>query len=322
MFGSTAIDVAVGLILVFFVFSLLVSGLNEGIATLFEVRANFLIKGIRKLVDGNPDPTPDPMPKTSRAIPTPEQVQAALSSGTLTHWIYKHPLVDDIKRPGWKNRRRKPSYMSSRNFARALVDVLVPDNQGQTSLDQVRASVANLDDASGLKRPLLTLIDEANGNIVAFRTAVQGWFDDQMERVSGWYKRWSRKVLLALGVLVAIGLNVDTVAVARGLWENAPLRSAVVARASQVENCEPGEAPLACADRQLSGLDELPIGWSPEERSRIRDNDTGENLLKLFGWALTAGALSFGAPFWFGLLNKVGPLRNARTPAKAGEAAS
>ncbi len=317
MFGSAAVEVAVGLILVFFVFSLLVSGLNEGIATLFEMRAKFLIKGIRKLVDGTPDASPDPLPTTSRAIPTQDQVQDALTNGRLTHWIYKHPMIDDLKRPGWRNRRRKPSYISSRNFARALVDVLVPDAQGQTSLDQVRSSVATLDDASGLKRPLLTLVDEANGDITAFRTAVQGWFDDQMQRVSGWYKRWSRKVLFALGVLVAVGLNVDTIAVARELWRHAPLRAAVVARASEA-NCEPGESHLKCADRQLAGLDELPIGWT----SRVEDNGAGDNLVKVLGWALTAGALSFGAPFWFGLLSKVAPLRNAKAPAEAAGGAS
>lgn len=116
------------------------------------------------------------------------QLQDALMNGQLTHWIYKHPIIDDLKRPGWKSRRRRPSYISFANFARALVDVLVPDAQGQTSLDKVRSSVATLDDDSGLKRPLLALIDEANGDITAFRTAVQGWFNDQMDRVSGWYK--------------------------------------------------------------------------------------------------------------------------------------
>lgn len=332
MFGSTAIEVAVGLILVFFVFSLLVSGLNEGIATLFERRAEYLVRGIRKLVDGTPDPSPDPLPDNSRAIPTQAQLQDALMNGQLTHWIYKHPIIDDLKRPGRKSRQRRPSYISSANFARALVDVLVPDAQGQTSLDQVRSSVATLDDASGLKRPLLALIDEANGDVTAFRTAVQGWFNDQMDRVSGWYKRWSRKVLFALGVVVAVGLNVDTIAIASDLWRNTPLRTAVVARASEAEDCEPGESPIKCADRQLAGLDELPIGWTFETAClggqpcdgwlakvwdvpiRIKDNGAGDNFMKLLGWSLTAGALSFGAPFWFSLLSKVGPLRNAKAP--------
>ena len=340
MLGSTAVEVAVGLILVFFVFSLLVSALNEGLATLFDVRAKYLITGIRKLVDGDPDPRPDPDPSSSRALPTQDQVKVALTGATLTHWIYKHPIIDDLKRPGWRNRRRKPSYISSRNFSRALVDVLVPDAQGDTSLDRIRSSVASLDDKSGLKRPLLALIDEANGDITAFRTAVQGWFDDQMQSVSGWYKRWSRKVLFALGVLVAIGLNVDTVAVARDLWRNVPLRAAVVAQASEAEDCQPGESQLKCADRQLAGLDKLPIGWTADEKcldgqpcdgwtakvgdlwSRIEENGTADNLMKLLGWGLTAGALSFGAPFWFDLLSKVGPLRNAKAPAEAREGAS
>lgn len=332
MFGSAAIDVAVGLFLVFFVFSTLASGFNEGLATLLEKRANDLVKGIRKLVDGNPDPTQDPAPHTSRAIPTADQLTDALHNNKLTHWIYKHPIIDDLKRPGWKNRRRKPSYISSRNFTRALVDVLVPDAQGQTTLDQVRASVETLDDSSGLKRPILALVDEANGDITAFRTAAEGWFDDQMDRVGGWYKRWSRKVLFAIGIVIAVVLNVDTLAVARDLWRNAPLRSAVAARAAEAEDCRTDESPLQCADRQLAGLDELPIGWTFSKDcldgrpcdgwaakvgdlgSRFKNNGAGDNLMKLLGWGLTAGALSFGAPFWFDLLGKVSPLRTSKAP--------
>lgn len=47
---------------------------------------------------------------------------------------------------------------------------------------------------------------------------------------------------------------------------------------------------------------------------RIKDNGAGDNFMKLLGWSVTAGALSFGAPFWFNLLSKVGPLRNAKAP--------
>lgn len=339
MLGSNAIEVAIGLILVFFVFSLMASGLNEGIATLLEVRAKFLIKGIRKLVDGSPDETEDPDPETSRAMPTQQQLQQALASNRLTHWLFKHPIIDDLKRPGWRNRRRKPSYMSSRNFTAALVDVLVPDAHGATSLDQLRNSVLELPDVSGLKRPVLALIDEANGNMTAFRSAAERWFDDQMDLVGGWYKRWARKVLFTIGVVVAVALNVDTIRIARELWRNAPLRAVVAAQAGETQECRPEEDSLACAERQLANLDELPIGWTVPENcldgkpchglgerlkdvwERVRDNGLGDALVKLLGWGVTAGALSFGAPFWFDLLSKAGPLHNAKAPPRSKEAA-
>jgi hypothetical protein len=34
-------------------------------------------------------------------------------------------------------------------------------------------------------------------------------------------------------------------------------------------------------------------------------------LLRLLGWLITAAAVSFGAPFWFDALSKLGSLRTA-----------
>ncbi|GAB2575675.1 hypothetical protein [Spirosoma areae] len=64
----------------------------------------------------------------------------------------------------------------------------------------------------------------------------------------------------------------------------------------------------------------LPIGWEwPTDKSssltwpKLQPGQSG--LLALFGWLLTAAALSFGAPFWFDLLLKLVNIRNtARRP--------
>jgi hypothetical protein len=39
-----------------------------------------------------------------------------------------------------------------------------------------------------------------------------------------------------------------------------------------------------------------------------------DEILKLGGWAITAFAVSFGAPFWFEALSRLGSLRSAGTP--------
>lgn len=317
MIGSTAVEVAIGLILVFFVFSLLASGMSEAIAGLLRMRARFLAKGIRKLVDDTPVAKEDPDPGAIRVRPTPDQLSAALANSNLTPWLYKHPIIDDLRSPGWKDRRRDPSYLPARSFARALIDVLVPDATGADALDRLRASLDDLPDVTGLKRPLLALVDEANGSVDRFRSVVEGWFDDHMDRVAGWYKGWARRVLLALGLVVAVAFNVDTVAVARDLWDDAPVRAAVVAQASEAKDCDKEQSQSDCARERIADLGELrlPIGWSG-----VDADDAGDWALRALGWAITAGALSFGAPFWFNLLGKAGSLRAAGDrPAKSGE---
>ncbi len=73
---------------------------------------------------------------------------------------------------------------------------------------------------------------------------------------------------------------------------------------------EPTAAPTASATVQerlqaLAALQDLglPIGW------RGLPQGAGAWLFKILGLAVTAIAVSFGAPFWFDLLNKLVNLR-------------
>jgi hypothetical protein len=50
MTGSGVIDVTIGLVLVFFLLSLICSGLNEFLAGLFNMRGRFLTKSLGKLL--------------------------------------------------------------------------------------------------------------------------------------------------------------------------------------------------------------------------------------------------------------------------------
>jgi hypothetical protein len=57
-------------------------------------------------------------------------------------------------------------------------------------------------------------------------------------------------------------------------------------------------------NRQLNGL-QLPMGWANSPA------DAGAWVIKLLGLLLTSIAVSLGAPFWFGVLNKIVNIRAA-----------
>ncbi len=176
------------------------------------------------------------------------------------------------------------------------------------------------------------LVRQAGGSLEGLRQGVASWFDEGMDRVSGAYKRNARKVLVALGLGMAVLFNVDTIAMAQTLATNPSIRSAIVASAGTIAGSGQPTTKPADAIRLLNGV-EPGLGWSvcwyPSDASAGRPPTDlpipcGQNLggvwppaaawvnyvvLRIPGWIFTALAVMLGAPFWFDLLNRLVNLR-------------
>jgi hypothetical protein len=126
---------------------------------------------------------------------------------------------------------------------------------------------------------------------------------------------------------------VDSLIIARTLWNDGTLRAAVVSTADDLVRSEASLCPddpdvtsgagqLECLKDQIGALEglNLPMWWpSWSELDTDLRGFAGLDgfLTKLFGLLLTAGAVSLGAPFWFDLLNKAVNLRaTGRPPEK------
>jgi hypothetical protein len=299
MFGSTILDVAIGMVFVYLLISLICSALNETVEAWLKNRSKDLEKGILNLL-GDPG---------------------------LVKQLYNHPLIKALYPQGGD----KPSYIPSRTFSLALWNMATYARDGaeaasavSRSLPEIRKTVAGLQD-SQLKRALLTLMDEAGDDLEQARKNVERWYDDAMDRVSGWYKRRSQKFLLAFGFIFAVALNIDSVRIADKLYLDTPRRNAIVAAA---------QGYAAAADKKDSKVSTeeikknyetiqtlgLPIGWTKEEFSQAPGSEwskwkwTGVLGLKLIGLFLTGLAVSLGAPFWFDVLNKFMVVRSTIKP--------
>jgi hypothetical protein len=157
---------------------------------------------------------------------------------------------------------------------------------------------------------LRVLADEAAGNVDRLRTEIEQWFDTAMDRVSGWYKRWTQLWQLVIGLILAVALNINIVAIGLAMWNDIPFRTAIVAEAEKYAQ-ESGSSPRIDTTRDLLKTTRLPIGW-PDGVPFIQrpfDWKTFDGSL-LAGWLLTAIGASFGAPFWFDLLNRFVKLRS------------
>jgi hypothetical protein len=236
MFNSTTLEVAIGMAFVYLLLSLFCTAINEGIAGVFNSRAKNLEKGIKSLFTEG---------LQAEEVKVDGVVTATAVS--LADAIYNHGLIQSLYRSGKgdleKAARTLPSYIPSRVFASALLDVVFPDDKTNptglpASLEGMIDKLKLLPESKG-KEAIVTLVIQANGNIDATREAFEQWYDDGMDRAAGWYRRKTQLVLFILGLGIAVGLNVDSIAVGRTLWTSPALRSYAVVAAEDYARHHP-----------------------------------------------------------------------------------
>ena len=307
VFGSTVLEVAIGMIFVYLLLSLLCSAIGEYIEAWFNFRARDLRKGIELLLN-----------------------DTAGGGQDLADRLYRHGLI----RPLYRDAKKLPSYIPARTFALALWNMAGGGPGGGTAdLTKLKAVIDQVPNKE-LKEALTTLIDEANGDFEQARKNIEDWYDGAMDRVSGWYKRRVQVMLLIIGVAAAAAINADSINIGRALTQDGTLRQSVVGAAEKAvaapsptpgQPAEDAAAQLAAAKRKVQDaraqLNELglPLGWVGRTADNTLDlrrvpESRGEWVLKIFGLLLTGLAISQGAPFWFDLLNKFMIIRSTVKP--------
>ena len=241
----------------------------------------------------------------------------------------------------WHQRRSLPSYISATSFAETIISLVVPNAAGQTTMTAIQQGVDALPDGtSPLKSSLQALVKNAGNDVDAFRAAVESWYDDHMDRVSGWYKRHTAKITLVAGGILIILLNINALTIGRTLYAQGAVSTAISSVAAKGTDCpakhETEEACLANLQAQLSAAATagLPIGWGTVRDCTVpgaqcnwldqrgifsrHGNSWEQVVLVLIGFLIMIIGLVPGAQFWFGLLSKIGSLRTTGPKPAAG----
>jgi hypothetical protein len=192
--------------------------------------------------------------------------------------------------------------------------------------------------------------DEATAMDTA-KSAFKVHYDEIMDRATDWYKRSVHISLIAIGMVLAVAFDADTFKIFNSLTDNPDDRQELMTLAeSFVANNKIETYAIPPRDSnatdsaklvrvtELTGLVDsilvneirkvpapLGLGWNPtfsEQMATAESNGRSAVLfflIKLFGWFITALAMSLGAPFWFDLLQKVINIRNAGVRPPSGE---
>ncbi len=297
---TTVAEVCISMALLYLVLSLMVTIVNEMIATLASLRSRNLSKIIVKLIDhpetlnkfyqhgliknainaANGGKTPkteqpiiDPAAAASAAASDKAAtvpVEAATKPAIVTTAANEARESAAAENKGGKKipavvpqRAKHSSYLDSRSFAMALLASLFDKDKPIPIVSDIRTNVEKLPD-SGIKDMLVSAITNGQEDIAKIRDELAQSFDAVMDRLSGDYKRKLRWISIAVGFAIAAALNVDSFALSQSLWRDSDMREKAVAAAERFSQEEYDHAVRECKPKDLAGkVDEA----KPDEES-------------------------------------------------------
>lgn len=309
LFGSAVLDVAIGLAFIYLLLAIFCTAINEWLAGVLKSRGKMLAQGIAELLNG-------------QAGTHTGQADAAV--GFLKDF-YGHPLISGMMRD-----KKHPAYIPARTFATVLLDLVTSHKSGVLSFDDVEEGLSNLPDGE-VKRALMALIQDTERDLDVAKKRIEAWYDDAMDRVTGWYKRHTQVLTLLVALVLVGATNADTLHIARRLWADPTLRSQIVEEAKvRAGKPRPSVAvdykdqdplkptvrgPGDTVSQNEQALLGQVLGWHADI---VRSNDFWDWAGTVVGWLLSVVAISLGAPFWFDLLNRFMNIRSAgRSPDEA-----
>lgn len=306
LFNSTVLEVVIGVIFVYLLLSILCTSANEWVAALTRRRGEMLRKGIRQILEN-------------------QKISDDGNTNAFLQEFYKHPLIANLKHD-----KNHPAYIAPRTFVAVVTDLLTAAKPGSVEFTDFEIGVKELPEGD-VKKAILALVQRSNKNFETVQLAVEGWFNDAMDRVNGWYKRRTQLWTVIIALVLTLVANANTIEIVKKLNRDPVLRSAVVEEAKvraqkprptiSVEYKDEDDPTNPTITRnegnQLSQNEVDLLGQTLGWRDNVFYDANGKAwgwrtwLERLIGWLLTLLAISLGAPFWFDILNKIVNIRFA-----------
>jgi hypothetical protein len=237
---TTIVGFAISMAFLFLMLSAASSAIQEIVANLFRWRAATLESGLAGL----------------------------LMSPEFKDLVYKQPLIQGLCSPGPGGPySRRPSYIPATTLALAILQTA--QEQG-LRLDPGAVPASQSGNFEKTEKLLSALLLDCK-DITEQRVRLEHWFNQSMERVSGWYKRKSHLWIWIFGGILCLLLNADAITLSKRFWNDQTLRDAVAAEATQYVQTTPRDQAVGDQgqlDQSLHRLNLLreelpgvPLGW-------------------------------------------------------------
>lgn len=207
-----------------------------------------------------------------------------VSNANLGQLFYDHVTIAGLH----SLKKRLPDYISSGMFAEAFVDIIAQQADGTQENQEEGGDLpivhmfTRFENGVRAMKPsqfrnlLLSFIDKSGNDYNALKKHIENWYNDYMDRVSGWYKLNQRTKLIIAGFAVTLALNVDSLHLLRVLSMDDDLKSRIVAQAEKTVNSymdtNKTTAPenIAATNQKMLSA----VSAEPQTRSLMAQSDT------------------------------------------------
>ncbi|MBI1780585.1 MAG: hypothetical protein HYR66_04370 [Sphingobacteriales bacterium] len=237
MLNNVVLDVVIGLVFIYLLYSLLATIVQEMIASRFALRARMLQKALRRMLEDDAGKGANE-PNTYSAANYLREARDNTkwffkpfsSADSLLYKFYSHP---SIKYLGEGKLYKKPSYLHGHNFSQTLIHLLRGedyDGRSQNESELIRQALEKntLDINNETLKQLKLLFADSRQDSYLFKHKLEDWFEETMQRTTGWYKKQSQVILIIIGFVFAVAFNVDSIAIAKILMKDKKAREQLV----------------------------------------------------------------------------------------------
>ena len=238
MTGSVAIDVVIGLVFIYLLYSLLASLIAEIISTNLGLRAKNLHSAMNRMLNNdNVIVFSNSKDKTG-----------------IVKKIYDHPEIQSLSA---NKIFSKPSVIEAGTFSRALVDTL-RNGKSDAEVSDIKEGIKSYALPGSIEEYLLNLVDEADDDLDKLRKLLSNWFNDTMSSASEWYKRNLQIMLFFIGLIIAWFFNLNIFKITQKLSMDQKARSEMVQLAiAYVENNPNSPKNYASLDSEITDEDKI-----------------------------------------------------------------
>lgn len=278
------LEVAIGLVLVYYVLGLVVSTITQIVLESLESRGTALEKYLIQIAG---DKTVD--------LTRLPQIQALRPIRYKNWWgVF-----------GSNTAAKKVEKIPAPVLVNAFFDLTGLTGKQGLDATELTALISKLPESDG-RQAVLNWIQQGVTDVNDLRDRTTAYFSGLLDQAAATFKSNARSIVIILSILITLIFGTDSIQLANDLWKNSELRTVAAMQANAVVQQQGDTTDVTSLLNEL-GVLSFKIGWWQDQMPQGTTTIDWIRYLifKFLGLGITVAAVSQGSSFWYDLLKKL-----------------